>query len=174
MGLSWKEVRQADDLEGASRHPALSQLAAVAGVDARVVESDSGLRAVILERSSVESDSALKVQFVPQAIDYHKAGFVVGFQQGASEQSEQLVSLLKHCDLLVVPTDVPIDVPARLEPCGTLAWEQPSGTSSMTLLRNKPVQAGMLSENAPTGQGELDDNLDHREKWFKKRHSGGN
>lgn len=120
----------------------------------------------MLSKNAVTDSPDLSLELDKRARDYNFVAVVA--QAGASED---VGGLLKYCDVIALPEAVADKAPKGLVSCGQLAYRKaPDEIAAFTLFCNQPADSEFLTRDAPLDIGEPDDNLDSRERWFRKRH----
>ena len=163
MSPTWREIARDSRPQASHEQQELVELLLAVSPDARLFQSAAGSEAVLLGSDAVEAapDVGLELEDGPQEFN------VVGVIVPAGDEKD-VGGMLKHCDAVALP-EVHADMsPPQMAPFGEMAF--PGAPAPYILFRNQPADMDLLSRGAPLGIAEPDDNLDSREKWFRKRH----
>ncbi len=124
----------------------------------RAFQSSTGVVAILLDRNAFTDSHNLSLE-----LERDCNNIAVVLHSNATDVHD----LLKYCDVIALPQVDTDTAPKEMVPCGRLTYGE---TAVFTLFCNEPADANLLARDAPLHIGEPNDNLDSREKWFRKRH----
>lgn len=166
MSTKWKNVPlESLDMVG---KPPVTRIALSQEFE-RLLQSPSGLSAIVLRQAAVSSCAELTVAWNDGSVEYNLMSIVVpGGDALLKEHCGDIYALRTICDLIALPNDFANRDWNDLRICGSLGIA--GEAASYSLLQNKPVDVSLLLQGTPKQVDRPDDNLDDREKWFKIRH----
>lgn len=166
MNTKWKTVPlESLDTDG---KPPVARIALSQKFE-RLLQSPSGLSAIVLRQAAVSSCADLALAWKDESVEYNAMSIVVpGSDALDEEHCGDIYALRTICDLIALPSDFADRDWNDLQICGSMGVA--GAAASYTLLQNRPVDASSLLQGVPKQVDRPDDNLDDREKWFKIRH----
>ena len=165
MSRTWREISRDSTPQPAGGKGSLVAQMLECSRDARLFRSTAGSQAILLSDDAVQASPDFSLELDDGAPEFSFVAVV------AAAEEDDVAGLLKYCDVVALPEPLSAKRPRDMASCGQLIYRSMASTpAAFVLFRNQPADAELLSRDAPSGIGEPDNNLDSREKWFRKRH----